>query len=215
MKVLGVSCSPRTGQTTDRLVKEVLSAVDGSIETEFLSLAGKQICPCIACLGCVKTNVCVLKDALKDLRETIVSADAYVIGGPNYFQGLNGIGRCFLERFYQFRHREQRGVAGKLGVAVGVGGGDPKPVIENIRAFFQHNQIECVADVVAQGAASCFTCGFGEDCKVGAIHMFFGPGTKITDEITPSLDKQPECVAAAKAAGKTLSERLKTFAAGT
>ncbi|MHC4985190.1 MAG: flavodoxin family protein [Planctomycetota bacterium] len=214
MKVLGISCSPRSGQTTDQLVKAVLDAVDGA-ETEFLSLAGKQICPCIACLGCVKTNVCVLKDDLKDLRAKIVEADALVVGGPNFFKGLNGIGRCFLERFYQFRHREQRDVAGKLGVAVGVGGGDPKPVVEDIRTFFQYNQIECVADVVAQGVACCFTCGFGETCKVGAIHMFFGEGTKITDEITPSLAKQPECLAAAKAAGKTLSDRLKTFAAGT
>jgi len=215
MKVLGISCSPRSGQTTDQLVKAVLDAVDDSIETEFLSLAGKQICPCIACLGCVKTNVCVLKDELKDLRDTIVSADALVVGGPNYFKGLNALGRCFLERFYQFRHRESRDVAGKLGVAIGVGGGEPGPVVEDIRTFFQYNQIECVADVVAQGVASCFTCGYGEDCKVGAIHMFFGPGTKITDEITPSLAKQPESLAAANAAGKVLSERLKTFATGS
>ena len=40
MKVLGISCSPRSGQTTDQLVKAVLDAVDGA-ETEFLSLAGK------------------------------------------------------------------------------------------------------------------------------------------------------------------------------
>ncbi len=214
MKVLGLSSSSRNGHTTDRLVQEVLAGVDKSIETEFVSLAGKQICPCVSCLGCVKSNVCILKDDLAELRPKIVAADAYVIGGPNFFGGLNGLGRCFMERWYQFRHREGKDVAGKLGVAVGVGGGDPKPVIENIRTFFQYNQIECVADVAAQGAACCFTCGYGEDCKVGAIHMFFGPGTKITEEITPSLDKQPESLAAAKAAGKTLSDRLKAFAAG-
>ena len=28
MKVLGISCSPRSGQTTDQLVKAVLDAVD-------------------------------------------------------------------------------------------------------------------------------------------------------------------------------------------
>jgi len=215
MKVLGVSCSPRSGQTTDKLVKEVLGAVDKGIETEFLSLAGKQICPCIACLGCVKDNVCVLKDDMAKLRDLVVSADAYVIGGANYYSRLNGLGSCFLERWYQFRHREGKDVAGKLGVAVGVGGGAPEPVVSDIRNYFQYNQVECVADVVAQGVPSCFTCGYGEGCKVGAIHMFFGPGTKITDEITPSLDKQPESIAAAHAAGKTLSKRLQAFAAGS
>ena len=47
------------------------------------------------------------------------TADAYVIGAPNYFAMLNGITHCFLERWYQFRHRECKAVAGKLGVAVG------------------------------------------------------------------------------------------------
>ena len=120
-----------------------------------------------------------------------------------------------MERWYQFRHREAKAVAGKLGVAVGIGGGDGKPVIEDIKTFFQYNQIECVGEVSAQGVACCFTCGYGETCKVGAIHMFFGPGTKITDEIAPSLEKQPDAIKAARAVGKALSDRLTAFAAGT
>ena len=215
MKVLGISGSPRKGaSTTDELVKEVLSGVEGC-ETEFLSLAGKDIRPCIACLGCVKTNVCVLKDDLADLREKIVDADAYVIGASNYFKMLNGLAHCFLERWYQFRHREARAVAGKLGVAVGVGGSGGEPVVENIKTFLQYNQIECIDSVTAQGVACCFTCGYGETCKVGALHLFFGPGTKITPEITPSLSKQPDAIAAARAAGKKLGDRLQQFAQGT
>ena len=213
MKVLGISGSPRKGQTTDLLVQEVLEGVE--CETEFIALAGKQIGPCIACLGCVKDNTCVLKDDMTELRERIVSADAYVIGAANYFSVLNGLGHCFLERWYQFRHREGSAVAGKLGVAVGVGGGEGNIPVENIRKFFEYNRIECVATVTAQGAASCFVCGYGETCRVGAIHMFFGPGTKITPEIVPSLSKQPEAKTAARKAGKKLGDRLKDFAAGT
>lgn len=56
MKVLGVSGSPRQDQSTDRLVQEVLGAV--GVETEFVSLADKRIGLCIACLACVKDNVC-------------------------------------------------------------------------------------------------------------------------------------------------------------
>lgn len=213
MKVLGISGSPRKGSTTDQLVQAVLAGVEGC-ETEFLSLAGKTIGPCIACLGCVEDNVCTRTDDMRLLRDKIVSADAYVIGGANYFRNLNGLAHCFMERWYQFRHREGKSVAGKLGVAVGVGGGDPKPVVEVIRTFFQHNQIECVGEVTAQGPASCFTCGYGETCKVGAIQNFFGPGTKISDEITPSLAKQPAALAAARELGKTLGDRLCQLAEG-
>lgn len=214
MKVLGISGSPRLGATTDQFVQAVLNGVEGC-ETEFVSLSGKQIGACIACMGCAKDNVCKVKDDMAGVRPKLVAADAYVIGGANYYSMLNGLTHCFLERFYQFRHQEGKAVTGKLGVAVGIGGSDGEPVVANIRNFFQYNQIECVGSVSAQGPASCFTCGYGETCKVGAIHMFFGPGTKITPEITPSLDKQPEKIEQAKALGRTLSQRLRDFAAAT
>ncbi|MFW6061894.1 MAG: flavodoxin family protein [Planctomycetota bacterium] len=213
MKILGISGSPRPGATTERLVQQVLAGAD--VETEFLSLAGRRIGPCIACLGCVETNVCVLPDDLQELRPRIVEADAYVIGGPNYYGCLNGLTHCFLERWYQFRHQDGDAVKGKLGVAVGVGGGQPQPPADDIQRFYQYNQIECVGMVAAQGPACCFSCGYGESCEVGAIHMFFGPGTKITPEITPDLDKQPEAIEHAGELGAALSDRLKQFARGT
>jgi multimeric flavodoxin WrbA len=213
MKVLGISGSPRRGQTTDRLVQAVLKGCE--CETAFVSLAGKHICPCIACLGCVPDNVCTVRDDLADLRPAIVEADAYVIGAPNYFHTVNALTHCFLERWYQFRHREGKAVAGKPAVAVGVGGGDGEPAAAAVRTFLEYNQMECVGSVTAQGPACCFTCGYGEECRVGAIHMFFGPGTEITEAITPRLEKQPDALAAAEGLGKALSDRLGRFAAAT
>ncbi len=213
MKVLGVSGSPRKDHTTDKLVQEVLNGVE--CETEFVSLAGKTIGACIACLGCVQDNICKVKDDMQQLRQKIVDADAYVFGAANYFSMLNGLSHCFLERFYQFRHRESKAVAGKLAVAVGIGGSNGDPVVENIKTFMQYNQIECIGSVSAQGVACCFTCGYGEDCKVGAIHLFFGAGTKITPDIIPDISKQPEQIEQARSLGRKLSSRLKGFAATT
>ena len=210
MKVIGISGSPRKGHTVDKLVQEVLSGVE--FDTEFISLAGKRISPCIACLRCVEDNICKVEDDMSKLRQKIVEADAYVIGAANYYSVLNGLTHCFLERFYQFRHQEGKAIAGKLGVAVGVGGGMPDFPVQNIQKFFEYNQIECVGSVTAQGAASCFTCGHGETCRVGAIHMFFGPGTKITGDIIPDLSKQPEKIEDARALGQKLSHRLKEYA---
>jgi multimeric flavodoxin WrbA len=163
----------------------------------------------------VEDNVCVLKDDMADLRAAIVEADAYVIGGANYFRLLNGLTHCFLERWYQFRHQEGKSVSGKIGAAVGIGGGDGVPVVEQIRTFFEYNQVECIGSVVAQGPASCFVCGYGETCRVGAIHAFFGPDTKITDDIIPSLEKQPEVRDQARELGASVADRLKQFGAGT
>ncbi|MDT8444406.1 MAG: flavodoxin family protein [Desulfuromonadales bacterium] len=207
MKVLGISCSPRSGQTTDGLVQEVLKGVSG--ETEFVSLSGLKIGPCIGCLGCVPDNICKVRDDMADLRAKIVAADALVIGAPNYFDMLGGLAHCFLERLYQFRHQEGDILHGKLGVAVGVGCARPEAVVRDIEKFFSFNQIEAVGHVTATGPASCFSCGHGEECKVGAIHMMFGPGAKITDELTPSLAKQSDSLSAAHALGAQLEKRQK------
>ncbi|HKL49201.1 MAG TPA: flavodoxin family protein [Desulfuromonadales bacterium] len=206
MKVLGISASPRPGHTTDTLVREVLGGFSG--ETEFISLSGKRIGPCIACLRCVQDNICKVGDDMTELRPKIVEADALVIGAPNYFDMINGLAHCFLERFYQFRHLEGKDIAGKPGVIVGVGGGKPESAVRDIRKFFDYNQIVPIGSVSATGPASCFTCGHGEDCTVGAIHMFFGAGTKITEEITPALSRQPESLVLARHLGRQLSDHL-------
>ena len=56
MKVLGISGSPRKNGTTARLVNTILD--ESGMYTEFISLAGKKIGPCIYCLACAKDNVC-------------------------------------------------------------------------------------------------------------------------------------------------------------
>ncbi len=202
MKVLGISGSPRKGQTTDRLVREVLDNVKG--ETEFISLAGKKINPCRACLGCAHDNICIIKDDMTELREKIVEADALVIGSPNYFGGINAQTHAFFERFYQFRHREAMLLSGKVVVTVGTGGGMPDAPVKDMGRFLEMNGMKPAGSVTAQGVAGCFTCGYGENCKVGAIHAFFGPGTKITEEIIPDLSKQPRAMEQAGTMGRGL-----------
>jgi multimeric flavodoxin WrbA len=142
------------------------------------------------------------------LREMIIEADAYVIGAPNYYSSMNANLHALLERLYQFRHQDGDTLWGKLAIAVGVGGSNGNPVTEQIETFLSYNFIETVSKVSAQGAAACFTCGYGETCNVGAIAMMYGPGTKITEDIIPSLEKQPQVIETAKLAGQELKKRL-------
>lgn len=207
MKILGISGSPRN-ESTARLVQEVLDATGET--TECISLKDKNIGGCIACLGCVKENICVVPDDMQDLRQKIVDADAYVIGAANYFMVLNGLSHCFLERWYQFRHRSGQAVTGKLAVAVGIGGATGAPIADQIEMFMAYNLIDTVAKVTGQGAACCFICGYGETCEVGAVRMLMGPDVKITDEIIPAIDKQPSVLSAARDAGRALGDRLRS-----
>lgn len=207
MKVLGICGSPRkdTLSGTYRLVSMVVKAT--GCEYELISLKGMKISGCMACLGCVEDNVCKVEDDFAPLRKKIVRADAYVIGAPNYYSGLNAMTHALLERWFQFRHKEGSLLWGKLGVAVGVGGVTGQTPADEIEKFFSHNFIETVAKVVGRGAASCYSCGHGETCKVGIPYFLHGEGLRITPETTPDVIKVSEVVKAAENAGKLLGQR--------
>jgi len=209
MKILGISGSPRKEDVsgTHSLISTVLEAT--GCDYELVSLRKMQISGCIACLGCVKNNVCKVKDDLEPIRDKIVEADAFVIGAPNYYSTLNARTHAFLERWFQFRHQEGNLLWGKLGVAIGVGGSAGQAPADEIEKFFLYNFIETVAKVSGQGAASCFSCGFGETCKVGLPHLLYGEGVKIKPENIPDVRKQPGVIESAVNAGKLLGLRLK------
>ncbi len=209
MKILGISGSGRAPEVSGvyKLVQTILEA--SGCDYELVTLRGKNIGGCTACLGCVKDNVCKVQDDMAPLRDKIVEADAYVIGAPNYYSGINALTHALLERLYQFRHQEADLLWGKLAVAVGVGGSSGNLCCDEIEKFFSYSFIETVAKVSGQGAASCYTCGYGETCKVGAPIMIYGEGVKIRQEDIPDVTKQPEVVAAAAEAGKLLGQRLR------
>ena len=208
MKILGI-CGSSRGERKSGCHKLLQTTLDASgCEYELVSLRGKEILGCRGCLGCVEDNICVIKDDMADLREKFVEADAFVIAAPNYFGGLNAATSALLERFYQFRHREGDALWGKLAVLIGVGGMDGQAVVDRMEVFMGYNFIETIAKVSGQGEACCFTCGYGEGCKVGAIYMMYGPDAKITEDMKPSVEKQPQVMETAVLAGKELGRRL-------
>lgn len=208
MKILGIVGSARKAETsgTHALVKTVLE--NAGVDYDLVSLRGKKISGCIACLGCAPDNICKVKDDMADLRDAVVGADAYVVGAPNYYSTLNAVTHAFLERWFQFRHQAGDALWGKIGVAVGVGGMKGQPPVDDIEKFFLYNFIETLAKVTAQGAASCYSCGYGETCAVGVPRMLYGEEVAITPEMIPDVRKDESAMAAAADAGKLLGKRL-------
>ncbi len=209
MKILGISGSPRKDPRSGvhKLVQTVLE--NTGCDFEFVSLRGKTINGCIACLGCVKDNICKVEDDLTGLRHKIVEADAFVIGSPNYYSTINATTHALLERWFQFRHQTGDTLWGKLAVSVGVGGTAGQAPADEIEKFLLYNFVETIAKVTGQGAASCYSCGYGETCQVGIPRMLHGEGLKITEDLVPDVAKQPEVMSAAAEAGKLLGQRLR------
>lgn len=209
MKILGISGSPRANEKSGvyTLVSTVLN--NTGYNYELISLRKKTINGCIACLGCVKDNVCVVQDDMAPLREKFIEADAIVFGAPNYYCTMNATSHAVLERFFQFRHQAGDLLWGKLAVAVGVGGTTGSFPADDIEKLFLYNFVETVAKVTGQGAASCYSCGHGETCAVGIPQLIHGEGVKITEDMIPDVCKQKDVIDAAVKAGQELGQRLK------
>ncbi len=120
MKVLGLSGSMRREGNTAQLIKVILQRCkDAGIKTEFVSLAGKKIMPCLGCEKCKKKKWCINEtDDWDAIARKVLDSDVLVIGSPTYYYDVGGQVKNFIDRTYSLYH--DRKLAGRKGVAVAV-----------------------------------------------------------------------------------------------
>ena len=98
-KVLIISTSLRTNSNSDILARECeKGARDAGLDTEYVSLKGKDIKYCIGCLSCQKTGKCVLKDDVADIMAKVKEAEVIVYATPIYYYEMCGQMKTLLDR---------------------------------------------------------------------------------------------------------------------
>jgi multimeric flavodoxin WrbA len=213
-KVLGVSGSPIANSNTDRALKAVLDAT--GLETEFVKLTDYTVAPCKACLGCVKTNRCVIQDDGIVLAEKAKAADALVIAGFTPYSTLDARTKAFLERLYPLRHNEGF-MAGKPGAAVITscvpeGNQELPPAAEmgvNAVMFYtMEERMQFVGSLKVQGTVPCVRCGFGDKCKMSGVKMLYGPMATVDSVGVKPFEEQPIAIEGAQELGHKIAEAL-------
>ena len=126
MKILAISGSPRQGGNTDQILKVALDVLtEKGIETEFISLAGKSIMTCTACLTCQKKSNCRIDDDFDPIFRAMIDSNGIIVGSPVYFGTATGELTALLDRAgYVSRHNGNllsRKVGGPVAVARRVG----------------------------------------------------------------------------------------------
>ncbi|KQC05078.1 MAG: NADPH-dependent FMN reductase [Methanoculleus sp. SDB] len=123
MKVLGLSGSMRKDGNTALLIQKILDHVDAEncseIETEFVSLSGMEILPCIGCEKCKEKKWCIIeKDDWGRIVDKVLDCDILIIGSPTYYYDVCGQLKNFIDRTYSLYH--DRKLAGRNAVVVAV-----------------------------------------------------------------------------------------------
>lgn len=101
MKVLAINGSPRKAGNTTNLIKSVFKELEAEgIETEMISLAGKKLAGCMACMQCMKNKdmKCVIDDDLNPIIPKLKEADGIILGSPVYYANVSGQMKCFIDR---------------------------------------------------------------------------------------------------------------------
>jgi multimeric flavodoxin WrbA len=92
MTVLGISGSTRKDGNTSILVRAVLDRCEkAGLTTEFISLAGKKINPCLGCEKCKEQDWCIVQnDDWGEIMQKVIDAEVLVIGSPTYYYDVCG-----------------------------------------------------------------------------------------------------------------------------
>jgi multimeric flavodoxin WrbA len=99
MKVVAIVGSPRKHGNTEILAAHTLKAIaEEGIETELISLAGKDIKPCNDCEGCAGNGRCVIEDDFAPVFAKMVAADGIILASPVYVGSCSALLKAVMER---------------------------------------------------------------------------------------------------------------------
>ena len=150
MKILGISGSPRKGNT-EWMVDRVLEAArNAGAETELILLRKADIHLCRGCLSCEmgadrQPGVCVIKDDMAPLLGKMLAADAFVFGTPVYFYLLSALLKNFMDRTVPIWPL----LKGKKAAGVAVAEDTIGKAIENLKTYAEVCSLEWIGDASA------------------------------------------------------------------
>jgi multimeric flavodoxin WrbA len=152
MNVLGVSGSLRKNGNTSYLVNVILNrCADAGLTTEFVSLAGKEIRPCLGCEKCKEQNWCINeRDDWDDVIRKVMECEVLLIGSPTYYYDVSGQLKNFIDRSYSLYHKRQ--LAGRMAVAVAVHANKGAArTIQTIEGFLSAHEFSYLGHVQGKG----------------------------------------------------------------
>jgi multimeric flavodoxin WrbA len=155
MTVLGISGSMRKDGNTAHLVRGILERCKAEgIDTEYVTLAGKQIRPCIGCEKCVTKNWCANeKDDWGDIARTMLSCEVLVMGSPTYYYDISGQLKNFIDRTYSLYHDRQLAGRHAVGVAVHASSGNVR-ALQTLEGFFNAHEFSYLGSVLGKGTGA-------------------------------------------------------------
>lgn len=151
MKIIGINCSPRKGQTTQKSMEICLQAArleSDDIQTDLIELADLDIRGCLGCGYCSKQPQCRQKDDFNSLIPILCDEEVagIVIGTPVYLGTMTSQCKAFLDRTVVLARNGLRwhNKAGGVLVVGGVRNGGQELTMQAVQAAMLCHDMVCV-----------------------------------------------------------------------
>ena len=107
-KIVGIAGSPRKQGNSTILLNHVLRGAEekGAQRLPTIHLNDLTFKGCQNCGGCDDTGVCILKDDLALVYESLREANIWVLSSPIYFDGISGQLKLFFDRLFCFTKKK-------------------------------------------------------------------------------------------------------------
>ncbi len=117
MKVIGIAGSLRPQSNTLYYVKTALEVIEKEgIQTELLSLRGKEIKPCTGCYDCTRQSRCSIRgDDFDETLEKMRTAEGLILGSPVYLSSVVPQMMALLSRATFVAYWNNKFLSGKVG----------------------------------------------------------------------------------------------------
>lgn len=146
MKVVAFNGSARKKGNTQHLIDLALRELAAQgIETESVSLSGRQIHGCVACLKCFSNqdkHCAVTGDFLNECLDKMLAADGIILASPTYFANVSTEMKALIDRAGMVAKANGDMFARKVGAGiVAVRRGGAMQVFNALNAFFLIGQM--------------------------------------------------------------------------
>ena len=150
MNALVINCSPVRNGATQGIVHIVAEQLADRYDTKTVCIDDYRFGFCKGCRQCHRTAVCVQEDDVSLLMAEFDRADVIVCVSPSYWMDIPGQFKAFIDRCTPWCNTHEphaRIVPGKRGYVIvlrtGPGMRECERVIESIKHFYGHLEIEC------------------------------------------------------------------------
>jgi len=219
-KLLGISGSPIKNSNTDRAVRGLLDAT--GMDYDFVKLSEKTLEPCRACLGCVKSNKCIVHDDAIDIADKFQNAAGVVVGGYTPYSSLDSRTKMFMERMYCLRHQKVLS-AGKYVVSIittAVPEQAPEGLPEayntaatQIAYWAMEEGMQNLGSIRVIGNVPCIKCGKGDICPGSGIKMLHGPEATVDSCGVSQFEENPDVMKQIQDMAQTLRDAVSSQSA--